>query len=115
MQILAVVDDLLLSSKITGELAAGHSVRILTNPSAALVHAQTTRPAAAIVDLGLAHGDPVELIRILKNELGIPVVAFGSHVDRAILEKAVGVGCDKVVPRSQFFGNISEIVGSLGL
>jgi DNA-binding response OmpR family regulator len=115
MEILAVVGDLLLSSKITGELEpAGHAVKVLPNPSAALVHAHSQKPGAAIVDLGLDHGDPIELIRILKNELGLPVLAFGSHVDQESFEKAASVGCDKVVARSQFFGNINELVESIG-
>jgi len=34
---------------------------------------------------------------------GVPVVAFGPHVDRELLAAAEAAGCDRVLPRSKFF------------
>jgi hypothetical protein len=43
---------------------------------------------------------------------GAPVVAFGSHVDRATLDAARAAGCAEVVPRSRFFSSIPELLGT---
>jgi hypothetical protein len=34
---------------------------------------------------------------------GVRVVAYGSHVDKALLARAEAAGCSEVLPRSQFF------------
>lgn len=40
---------------------------------------------------------------------GIPVVAYGSHVDKATLAAATEAGCKTVVPRSAFFGGLPDL------
>ena len=42
---------------------------------------------------------------------GVRVVAFGSHVDKELLATASSAGCDLVLPRSQFFSRLPELVG----
>jgi hypothetical protein len=42
---------------------------------------------------------------------GVRVVAYGSHVDKQLLARATEAGCDEVLPRSQFFSRLSELVG----
>ena len=116
MEILAVVDDLFLSSKITGPLEAnGHSVKIIPDPAAALSHAESRHPALVIIDLGLQNGDPFEMIRLLKTNGSTPVLAYTRHTDLEGQRKAGELGCDKVVVRSEFFDNINVIVGNIAL
>ena len=112
--ILAVVEDLLFTSKITGALEPmGRSVKVIPDPLAAMAHARTKRPSLVIVDLGLERGDPFELIKALKTEMSLPVLAYTRHTDIGGQQRARDLGCDKVVARSEFFGNLSTIVGSL--
>jgi hypothetical protein len=40
---------------------------------------------------------------------GVPVIAYGSHVDRATLAAATAAGCAAVVPRSSFFGGLPDL------
>ena len=42
---------------------------------------------------------------------GVRVVAYGAHVDKQLLASATEAGCDAVLPRSQFFSRIAELVG----
>ena len=113
MDILAVVDDLLLGSKVSGTLSqSGHTVRMMANPTQALAHAREKKPSLVIVDLGIQHGDPFEMIRSIKSELGLPVIAYTNHTDVTGLEKAATAGADKVAARSEFFANMTTIVGS---
>jgi hypothetical protein len=37
-------------------------------------------------------------------------VAFGSHVDKARLDQARAAGCDEVLPRSKFSGELPELL-----
>lgn len=38
------------------------------------------------------------------------IVAFGSHVDREVLDAARAAGCDEVLPRSAFFARAAELL-----
>ncbi|MBW3555922.1 MAG: hypothetical protein KY454_03180 [Actinobacteria bacterium] len=38
------------------------------------------------------------------------VIAYGSHVDRALLAAAHDAGCDEVLPRSQFFSRLPQLL-----
>jgi DNA-binding response OmpR family regulator len=114
MEILAVLDDLLFSSKISGALSSGgHAVRIVADPSAALNQIETQKPSVVIVDLGLQRGDPYELIRKLKTDSGVPVLAYTHHMDTAGREKALEAGATKVVSRSQFIGEMESLVDGI--
>jgi DNA-binding response OmpR family regulator len=114
--ILAVVDDLLFSSKITGALEPmGYSLQVIPDPLAAMAHARTNKPGLVIVDLGLERGDPFELIKALKTEISLPVLAYTRHTDSGGQQRAKDLGCDKVVVRSEFFNDIGNVVGSLDL
>src|SRR3972149_5961140 len=100
--LLAVVDDLLFHSKIQGLLSPhGYAVKVIPDPVAAADHARRQRPALVIIDLGLGHGDPF--------------LAYPRHTDLTGMQKAMALGCDKVVARSEFFDNIAILVELLAL
>lgn len=114
MEIVAVVDDLLSSSKITGSLQPhGHKVRVLGNPGPALDYIRSSKPGLVIIDLGLNLGNPFEVIRSIKRQSDLPILAYTNHTDRDGIEKATSLGCDKVVARSTFFDTMPYLVGSL--
>ena len=66
-------------------------------------------PVLAIVDLACVAGEPIAAIRELKG-LGIPVVAFGAHVDVEALRAAREAGADKTMPRSKFVQELEALV-----
>jgi hypothetical protein len=41
---------------------------------------------------------------------GARVLAYGSHVDKALLAAATEAGCTEVLPRSQFFSRLSDLI-----
>lgn len=76
------------------------------------MRAQTEhQPVLAIVDLACATAEPIAAIRGLKG-LGIPVVAFGSHVDVDSLKQAKEAGADRVMPRSKFVQELEGLVAA---
>ena len=42
---------------------------------------------------------------------GVRTIGFGSHVDRELLASAEAAGVDEVMPRSEFFRRIRELLG----
>jgi len=40
----------------------------------------------------------------------VPVIAFGSHVDKARLDEARAAGCDEVMPRSRFSSELPALL-----
>ena len=67
--------------------------------------------AAAVVDLET--GDvALQAIRMAK-EAGLPVLAFGPHVDLALHEAARAAGADQVVPKSRLVRTFPELIGQL--
>jgi hypothetical protein len=42
--------------------------------------------------------------------LSARTIGFGSHVDRELLAAASAAGCDLVLPRSQFFSRLGELL-----
>lgn len=99
-----VVPDLLFATRIRG---AGEALSIpvdsLTVESAR--DALRAQPFdLLIVDLTGA-GDPIELIRTLKQDpeaARVPIVAFYPHVETALRRAAQDAGADRIMPRSAF-------------
>jgi len=100
-RVLALVTDLMFSSRI-GEQArrAGGRCESVGSVEAFLASARREPPSLAIVDLGGRSFDGVEALKRLKADpatAGIPSVAFGSHVDIALLDAARAAGCERIV------------------
>lgn len=112
-RILAIVDDLFFASKI-GETArrAGVTVDFVKTEEEVLQTAGQ-RPSLIIVDLNLNSIKPLPLIAKLKShpDLGkISILAFVSHVQGELKQKAQNAGCDMVLARSSFSQNLPQIL-----
>ena len=104
--------DLLLGSRVRDTLKR-MSIRAEFPGSPPELEEAWRRPALlVIVDLSEGRLDPIGAIRRASG-LGIPVLAFGSHVDRERLEAASAAGADTVVPRSTFASRLEELISSL--
>ena len=92
--------DLLFGSKVESSLrAAGHELARPGEPADAL-----------IVDLT---ADVEERLRAVAD-LGLPTLAFYSHVDVATRRRAEAAGINRVVPRSRMAREAAALVDSLG-
>ena len=107
MAVLAIVDDLAFRSKM--EAASAH-LGVELDVAAALPEVRKNW-RLAIIDLNLANGDPLEIIRSLKQQLpAIPLVGYGSHVQTELMASAHAAGCDQVLPRSAFVQRLPELL-----
>jgi DNA-binding NarL/FixJ family response regulator len=108
---LLLSDDMMFTSRITGtarNLGLGVKPARSIQALDALMREQT--PCCIIVDL--AHPD-LSIVDFLKSlgklDKARPrVVAYGSHVDTAVLRAARDAGCDVVLPRSKFVEDLPQ-------
>lgn len=115
--ILALVDDLLFSSKIRGALQpSGQPVQFVRQHDAALTAIRDNRPALVVLDLDRTSLDPIGLIRGVKADAALRdtrVIGFVSHVNADRIAEARAAGIDQVMARSAFFQSLPQIAASL--
>jgi DNA-binding NarL/FixJ family response regulator len=98
-------DDLIFFSRVSGAArAAGLTVRMCRSSSEILTAARVAPPGGVIIDVHNPGLDLPALLAGLKDACPtMPrVIAYGSHVEAAVLRAARAAGCDRVMPRSQF-------------
>lgn len=97
-----LTDDLLFGSRLHAELAAaGHAVTISSTPD----------PLADAIVADLTN-DSERRIDALAGERP-PTVAFYSHVEPGVRDRALAAGIEVVVPRSRMAREASELVAAL--
>lgn len=110
---LMLCDDLIFFSRAAGTArAAGFFVKQVRTADAMLNAAKQAPPNCVILDLQNEGLDLAALLTQLREAcLAMPrTVAFGSHVEAEALRSARQLGCDLVMPRSQF---AEQLEGSL--
>lgn len=107
-----VVQDLFFGEALqSGLRGLGHEAALFDLSVEGAPLAVPPGAAAAVVDLET--GDvALQAIRMAK-EAGLPVLAFGPHVDLALHEAARAAGADQVVPKSRLVQTFPELVGQL--
>jgi PleD family two-component response regulator len=114
MVILAILDDLMFTSKI--KLAAnqiGVPVGFARSHDSALAEMRKNRPALVILDLNNPRTDPLGTIAAMKADAtlaSIPTLGFVSHVDTVTIDAARQAGVGDVLARSAFAQQLPEIL-----
>jgi PleD family two-component response regulator len=112
--ILAVVDDLMFTSKIRAAATrAGVTLVFARSAEAALKEIRKEAPALVIFDLNNARTDPMGTVAAMKQDAAlasIPTVGFVSHVDGAVIAAARSAGVGEVMARSAFTARLGEIL-----
>jgi hypothetical protein len=106
VSVAAFTPDLMDRSKISSALssvAAGAELRFVAAAEALV---------GLAVDVVLVDLSKRGALDVLADVVagGARVIAYGSHVDKALLDRARAAGCDEVLPRSKFFANVAALV-----
>jgi DNA-binding NarL/FixJ family response regulator len=103
--------DMTFSSRVLGAAATlGIDCKIAALP-AQLPGAVGGDCRLVLVDLGLGGLDLPAMVKAIRSaSSAAKIVAFGPHVDEALLASAKAAGCDVVLPRSQFQKQYVELV-----
>jgi PleD family two-component response regulator len=114
--ILAIVDDLMFSSKIkTAAGQLGVAVTFARSSAAALAAMRESVPALVILDLNNPRTDPLGTVAAMKGDpatASIRTVGYASHVQTDVIDAARLAGVDEVMARSAFTTRLAEILTS---
>jgi PleD family two-component response regulator len=112
--ILAVLDDLMFTSKIkTAAGQLGVAVTFARSADAALTQMRGTQPSLVILDLNNARTTPLAIVAAMKQEpalAAIPTLGYASHVQTEVIDAARRAGVGEVLARSAFTQQLAEIL-----
>ncbi len=111
--VLALVSDLFFVVKI-GDAAkrAGLTVQFTSDPTLALAKAREI-PSLILIDLNNDRAAPINFIQDLKaapETRNIPLIAYVSHVQIELKQKAMEAGCDRVLARSALSDQLTQLL-----
>jgi CheY-like chemotaxis protein len=113
-KILAVVDDLLFTVKISDAAKrAGLDAEFVKSEKDVLEKATHEKPLLIILDLNSNSVQPLDLISKLKNNgdlRHISLIGYLSHVQGELKQKAHEAGANIVMARSAFSQNLQQIL-----
>ena len=115
---IALIDDLFFLAKVHQTAKVTGVTLETASTGEQLLKSAAANPAALIlVDLNARQGalDAVERLCATNSAATVQgnprrVIAFLSHVQTDLAERAVAAGCAEVMPRSKFTQNLAEIL-----
>ncbi len=112
--VILIVDDLMFLPRLEAGLRhLGYQPLVATNETD-LSRALFTAPVLVIIDLFSQSFDWERLVRFVKGPgkkaVHVPILGFGPHVDLALRERALAVGCNAVVGRGAIASQLSHLV-----
>ena|SRR5215211_1463313 len=113
--ILAVLDDLMFSSKIkTTANQLGVPLTFARSAESALAHMRQAAPDLVIFDLNNPRTNPLAIVGAMKQDpalASVRTVGYASHVQVDVINAARQAGVDEVLPRSAFAMQLADILG----
>lgn len=112
-KVLAVVDDLLFTVKISDAAKRAGLDAQFVKSEQDLLDKAVEKPLLIILDLNATSVQPLNLISKLKSNgdlKNVSVIAFLSHVQGELKQKAQEAGANMVMTRSAFSQNLQQIL-----
>ena len=110
--LLLIADDLLMPSRIReGIKPLGYTLELATSLESAVARAPQCQ--AILINLTARRYDPLAIIRALKAQFSIPILAFVGHVEREKQEAARTAGVDFVVANSSVSLHLETVLTRL--
>ena len=114
--ILAILDDLMFTSKIkTAANGLAVPVTFVRSSAAALAEMRKSAPSLVILDLNNPRTDPLGTVRSMKADPAlapIPTVGFVSHVQTELIDAARQAGVTQVMARSAFTDQLPDLLAT---
>lgn len=111
--VLGVTDDLMFRSRIEAVLRAAGIPAAFTTGERLATAAAEQRPSLILVDYSRCGEAGLQAVRALKSApetSGVPVVAYGSHMDLAARDRAKAAGADELLANSQIAADLLGII-----
>jgi CheY-like chemotaxis protein len=114
--VLTAIADLFFVAKIQASLKP-HGYTVVKLGSAAEIFAALAdgTPACLVIDLDNGRIDAMQIIERLKGdpEVRVPVLAYTNHGNVEGIRRALALGADKVVARSELSAHLPRLVAGL--
>lgn len=110
--IVCIVPDLFFAVKIEN-LARRQGVAVVAPQDEPSFKSMLADASLALIDSAAQHLPWLEWVTAAKRDPAtrhVPILAFGSHVDRAMRERALAAGVDRYLARSNFVDGLPEII-----
>ncbi len=110
--IVCIVPDLFFAVKIEN-LARQHGLAVVSPRDLAAFKSMLAEASLALIDSGTTDLPWTEWVMAAKSDPATrptPIIAFGSHVDRARRDRALAAGVDRYLARSNFVDGLPEII-----
>lgn len=112
--ILAVLDDLMFSSKVKSAASQlGVAVTFARSMDAALAAMRHDPPSLVILDLNNTRTNPLGIVGAMKADASlaaIPTIGYASHVQVDVIIAARQAGVGEVLARSAFTQQLGDIL-----
>ena len=109
--VLVLIDDLFFQAKLTETARqVGVALQMVGTGDALLAAVAANPPHLVVVDLNARGGALEALERLHAAGNPLPVIAFLSHVQVELAERARAAGCQQVLPRSKFTAELATIL-----
>jgi len=112
--ILAVLDDLMFTSKIkSAATQLGVPLAFARSSASALAEMRKSAPSLVIFDLNNPRTDPLGTVAAMQADpalKAIPTIGYVSHVDTEMIHAARAAGVGEVLPRSAFTMQLGDIL-----
>jgi CheY-like chemotaxis protein len=110
-EVVALIDAIFFPAQLLETAKqVGVEVRTCTTPDALDAEIARAVPNLVVVDLNARSGPFEALERLQASGSKIPLIAFLSHVQVDLAERARAAGCSDVMPRSKFTQNLATIL-----
>ncbi|HVW32732.1 MAG TPA: hypothetical protein VHL53_09355 [Acidimicrobiia bacterium] len=108
MKVLACIRDLMFSTRVRDAARRhGHDCRVVSQ--AAAVAGELAGTDLVIVDLMVPGGGALDAVAAAVAA-GVPVVAYGEHVQADVLQAGRDAGADEVLTRSEFTRRLEALL-----
>lgn len=107
--------DLIFTTKVLGTAQSlGYRIEVISDVVRAQAAIETLHPRVVFIDLTAGElSSPAAMNGYLKVAgSDVWFVAFGPHVEEEALAQANAAGCQVVLPRSKFAGNLPKLIQS---
>ena len=112
--ILAVLDDLMFSSKIkTAANQLGVDLRFSRSVDGAIETMRKNPTTLVLLDLNNQRLDPLAIVAAMQTDpalASIPTLGYASHVQTDVINAARAAGIDEVLARSAFSDRLGQIL-----
>src|SRR5512136_2384137 len=113
--IVMIVPNLMFATRIEDAARAAGAAVLSPIDQAAFLTALRDGARLVIIDSSADNVPWMEWVSAAKNDQtaeAVPILAFGSHKDIELRNRALGAGVDRYLARSNFSGGLSEFVAA---